>query len=203
MPDLSAAAYQQSPGFQTGLQAGQRNLNANYAARGLLGSGAGAEAAIKFGTDYQNQDYNAWRNNQLAIYQQQLQQYNTDRANTNSNFNSDRGYGTGVFDADRGYATDRFDTKTNNLLSLVSAGNPSQANGLLQTNANNQSGILQNSANNLSNIYGQQGQNNVGLAGSLVGFGQGLLSNLGGGTAANSQSKIAPFGYNFNNGAIS
>lgn len=178
MPDLSASAYQQSPGYQSGLLAGQRNLNANFAARGLLGSGAGAEAAIKFGTDYQNQDYNNWRNNQLAIWQQQLNQYNQDRATTNANFTADRAYGTGVYDADRGYNTQRYDQNTANLFGLVNAGNPSQANALLQNNANTQAGLLQTSANNLSGLYGQQAQNAGGLAGNLVGIGQGLLGNI-------------------------
>lgn len=179
MPDLSAAAYQQSPGFQTGLLAGQRNLNANFAARGLLGSGAGAEAAIKFGTDYQNQDYGNWRNNQLAQWQTQLAQFNQDRANTNANFNQDRQFGTGVYDADRNYGTNRFDTQVGNLFNLVGLGNPSQTNGLLQNYANNTGNLLQNGANNLSSIYGQQANNAGGLAGNLVGIGQGLLGNYG------------------------
>lgn len=182
MPDLSAAAYQKSPGFEAGLLSGQRNLNANFAARGLLGSGAGAEAAIKFGTDYQNQDYNAWRNNELAKWQQQTQQFNLDRANTNANFGSDRAYGTGVFDADRGYDTSRFDQQLGNLFNLAQLGNPSAMNGAIQSNANNVGGLLQTGANNLSNIYGQQAQNTGGLIGNLAGIGQGLLGNMGGGS---------------------
>lgn len=179
MPDLSAAAYQKSPGYEAGLLSGQRNLNANFAARGLLGSGAGAEAAIKFGTDYQNQDYNTWKNAELAKWQAQTQQFNVDRNNTNTNFGSDRAYGTGVYDADRSYGTDRFDTQANDLFRLVGAGNPSQANAAIQNNANNVGGLLQNSANNMSNIYGQQAANTGGLIGNLTGIGQGLLANGG------------------------
>lgn len=180
MPDLSAAAYQKSPGFEAGLASGQRNLNANFAARGLLGSGAGAEAAIKFGTDYQNQDYNNWRNQQLAQYQTQLQQFNMDRANTNANFSSDRAFGTGAYESDRGYDTSRFDQQVGNLFNLVNAGNPSQANAGIMNSANNIGGLLQTGANNLSSLYGQQAQNAGGLAGNLTGIGQGLLGNMGG-----------------------
>lgn len=178
MPDLSAAAYQKSPGYEAGLKEGQRNLNANFGARGLLASGAGAEAAIKFGSDYQDKDYTDWRNAQMQQYQIALNQYNQDRARTDNVFGQDRGFGTGVYDADRAYGTQRYDQQNANLFNLAQLGNPSQSNALLQSNANNTSGLLQTGANNLSGIYGQQGQNAGGLAGNLVGIGQGLLGNI-------------------------
>jgi hypothetical protein len=173
MPDLSFEAYEKSPGYEAGLLAGQRNLNANFGARGLLQSGAGAQAAIKFGTDYQNQDYNNWRNAQLQTWQAQLGQYNQDRARTDAAFAQDRAFGRGVYD-----------TGIANLFGLASLGNPSQANALLQTSANNQSGLLQQGANNLSSYYGNQAANAGGLMGNLVGAGQGLLGNLFGGSSS-------------------
>lgn len=169
LPNLSAENYRESPGYQNRLREAGRTTNANFAARGLLGSGA---AATEFGRRMgaiADEDYNNWVNQQMGLY---------DR--TNSNFQNDRAYDTSVYDADRNYLTNRFDTNVSNLFNLVGIGQNAASNSgnNAQNYANNMSNIYGNSANSLSNYYGAQANNQGGLAGNLVGVGTNLLGNL-------------------------
>lgn len=56
-----------NPGYQTNLQAGQRQINASAAAKGGLLSGDAAKAGLKFGADYATGVYNQERNALLAM----------------------------------------------------------------------------------------------------------------------------------------
>lgn len=170
MPDLSGAAYQESPGYQNRLKEAGRATNASFGARGLLQSGA---AATEFGKRMQgiaDADFNQWQDRQLSVYDRQ-----------NTNFNNDRQYGTGVYDADRNYLTSRFDANKTDLFKLIGIGQSSANNqsAASQTYANNASNLAETNANNLSSAYGNQANIAGGLAGNLVGAGQNLLANYG------------------------
>lgn len=52
--------WQRSPGYQAGLDAGQRQIDQGAAGRGLLLSGDTVKASQQFGQDYQNREYNAY-----------------------------------------------------------------------------------------------------------------------------------------------
>lgn len=55
-----------TPGYQTNLDAGQRQINASAAARGGLLSGAAAKEGLRYGADYANNVFNQERNALLA-----------------------------------------------------------------------------------------------------------------------------------------
>lgn len=179
LPSLTTESYRASPGFQNRLTQAGRATNAQFAARGILGSGAAAE---EFGKRMQNiadEDYDSWVNQQMGLYDRQLAQYNADRARADTNFAQDRSYGTGVYDADRNYLTSRFDQNVNDLFSMVglgqsSANNQAAAQRNYASNVGNQANTL---ANNLSSAYGQQASNNASAWNNIAGMGQNLLSN--------------------------
>lgn len=179
LPNLSAEAYRTSPGYENRLKQAGRATNAQFAARGILGSGAAAE---EFGKRMQNiadEDYNNWVQQQLGLYDRQRQ-----------NFVQDRQYGTGVYDADRNYLTSRFDTNVNDLFRLVglgqgSANNQSAASSNYAANVGNQANTL---ANNLSAAYGQQASNNSSAWNNIAGMGQNLLGNWSNTTKAQTQT---------------
>lgn len=57
---------EQTPGYQTNLAAGQRQLNASAAAKGGLLSGAAAREGLRYGADYATNVFNTERNALLA-----------------------------------------------------------------------------------------------------------------------------------------
>lgn len=165
-PDVSINAFQASPDYQYRLDQGNRNLNAGWAAKGALGSGAAGKAFIDYGQNTAAAEYGNWRN-YVTGQTDKTNAFNTDT------FQSDRAYGTGVYDADRGYNTSRADTRTNNLFNLTSIGQgaTNATNQAGAQNANAASNAYQTSANNLSNIYGQRADNNASaFSGALGGI---------------------------------
>lgn len=178
-PDLSVANYQKSPGYDFQMKEGLRALSSQFGARGLLKSGTALKGALGYSQGLADQDYNTWAQRQLGIWQQNLGQFNADRANTNNNFASDRQYGTGVFDADRNYLTGRYDNTTAGLTGIANMGQG--ANNQLAsaaTNlANNSSNAYQTNANNLSSAYGQQADANASGVNALAGQLQNLFAN--------------------------
>ena len=58
---------QNSPGFQFGLDQGERAINNNRAVRGLYGSGSAAKALSNWGTDYANQQIGNYANRFLGL----------------------------------------------------------------------------------------------------------------------------------------
>lgn len=168
MPSLTAENYVESPGYQNRLKQAGRATNAQFAARGILGSGAAAEEFGKRMQNIANDDFNSWVNQQLSIYDRQANEFSQDRA-----------YGTGVYDADRNYLTNRFDTNVSDLFKLTGIGqsaanNQSSAQNNYAANVGNQN---QNYANNLSSAYGQQASNNASAFNNIAGLGQNLLTN--------------------------
>ena len=165
-PDVSINAFQASPDYQYRLDQGNRNLNAGWAAKGALGSGAAGKAFIDYGQNTAAAEYGNWRN-YVTGQTDKTNAFNTDT------FQSDRAYGTGVYDANRGYNTSRADTRTNNLFNLTSIGQgaTNATNQAGAQNANAASNAYQTSANNLSNIYGQRADNNASaFSGALGGI---------------------------------
>jgi len=168
MPSLSAESYRESPGYQNRLKQAGRATNAQFAARGILGSGAAAE---EFGKRMQNiadEDYDSWVNQTLGVYDRQANE-----------FNQDRSFGTGVYDADRNYLTNRFDTNVNDLFKLTGLGQSAANNqGSAQSNyAANVGNQNQSFANTLSDAYGQKAANNASAINNIAGIGQNLLTN--------------------------
>lgn len=165
-PDVSINAFQASPDYQYRLDQGNRNLNAGWAAKGALGSGAAGKAFIDYGQNTAAAEYGNWRN-YVTGQTDKTNAFNTDT------FQSDRAYGTGVYDANRGYNTSRADTRTNNLFNLTSIGQgaTNATNQAGAQNANAASNAYQTSANNLSDIYGQRADNNASaFSGALGGI---------------------------------
>ena len=56
-----------NPGFQFGLDQGERAINNNRAVRGLYGSGSAAKALSNWGTDYANQQIGNYANRFLGL----------------------------------------------------------------------------------------------------------------------------------------
>lgn len=178
-PDLSQAAFEQSPVFNLGLREGQANLNSNFGARGLLRSGAAIQGALDFARENVKQNYTTFANTALASNQQAQNMFNADRTASNQNFDvdqsrydarfdADRGYLTNRYDTDRAYDTNRYDTTTNNLFALSGIG--TNAINTLAGAGNNYVNTLTNSnnaaadatgnsaiaaANSTNNLYGQ------------------------------------------------
>lgn len=220
MPDFGSAPSQSQffdpslfhtdPGFDFALAQGQRNLNANFGARGLLKSGAALQGAIDYGQGMANQQYGNWFNRQTSLYNAALGQYNTDRSygtnlfnsnrtNANQNFENDRSYGTNLslnnrdynnnnFTADRQYQTNQNNTATGNLFSLAQIG---------QNAAGAVGGAGQTYANNASNIFGSQADAASAAAQSRAGANAGMVGSIGGAASNlfNSYSGFStPFG---------
>lgn len=154
---LDPSKFQTSPGYEWAVQQGQRNLNANFGARGLLKSGASLQGSIDYGQNQANQQYNNWFAQQAGLYNTALgqynqdrssglTQYNLDRATTLNQFNTDRGVGLtqyntdaartdSNFNTDRAYQANRYDTSTGNLFNLASLGG-NAINSLAGANGN-------------------------------------------------------------------
>lgn len=192
-PDTSAKSFESSPYYQQGLATGQRNLNANSAARGLGQSGSAIEAALQFGQENFAQNYGNWFNQQNQQYTQQLGQYNADRAatlnqfnndrsSTLNQFNNDRSYGTNVWQNQRDYATNQSNTQTGNLFSLAQIGQNAAGatTGANSSYANNASNIYGSQANAAATAAQQKASANSQLAGSLGGIGSNLFNAFGG-----------------------
>jgi hypothetical protein len=122
LPDISFTNYTQSPYYDWLTKTGQRNLDANFGAKGLLGSGAAAKEAIQFGQDTAGAGAQQWVQNQLGLYDRAASQSNIDAARSDARFDSDRAFGYGQGLDTRNYDTSRFDTKVNNLFALSNQG---------------------------------------------------------------------------------
>lgn len=194
LPELDASAYQESPGFRSMLDQNLDDLQSNYAAGGLLQSGAAIKGVQDRAYDMRNQDYQQWFNNQLSEYDRNyanaLAQYQSAAAATAQNnalqqgaFESDRTYGTSVYDADRNYDTSRYDTQTQNLFGLAGIGQnaAAQVGSAGQNYASAVGQGNQANANALAAQYNQQAAaSNYGL-GSIIGVGQNaLMGGFGG-----------------------
>jgi hypothetical protein len=139
--------FEASPGYQWRLQQGQRNLNANFGARGLLKSGSAIQGAIDYGQNQAASEYGNWFNRQNSLYNEANTQYNNANLRTDANFNADRSYGTNLFTNERDFANNVYNTNTGNLFSLAQMG---------QNAAGATAGAATNYANASSNIYGSQ-----------------------------------------------
>lgn len=195
LPDLGAEAYQASPGFDAMLTQNLDDLQSNYAAAGLLQSGAAIKGVQDRAYDLLNQDYQQWYDNQLSAYDREYQNalavyqsnYNATAANNalqQGAFESDRTYGTSVYDADRNYDTSRYDTQTQDLFNLAGIGQNAAAQ--VGTAGQNYASAVgqgnQANANALAAQYNQQAAaSNYGL-GSIIGVGQNALMSFGGGS---------------------
>lgn len=162
--DVSASAYQASPGYDYRVSQGLKAVNAGMSAGGNLGSGRRMMALQDRGDQLANQDYGDWRSYTTG-------QYNTDRAR-----------GDALYAADRGYTADRYDTNTNGLTSLAGLG--TQATAANQSAASNfanaygdatQAGAQANAAGqiNAANAW-SNGLNNVAQTGAYL-YGQGAF----------------------------
>lgn len=216
---LDPSKFQTSPGYEWAVQQGQRNLNANFGARGLLKSGAALQGSIDYGQNQANSQYQNWFSNQNSLYNTALgqynqdrnvglNQYNADRTTTLNQFNNDRNvglsqYNTDVTRSDNNFTTDRSfqagqqQQNTNNLFSLANygqtaAGNVSNAAGGF---ANNSSNIYGNQANAIGNAAQQQGSANAGMAGSLAGIGSNLFNSYLGSAGQLTQPVLQTSGF--------
>jgi hypothetical protein len=161
--------FEASPGYQWRLDQGQRNLNANYGARGLLKSGAAIQGAIDYGQNQASAEYGNWFNRQNSLYNEATNQYNNTNLRNDANFNNDRAYGTNLFTNERDYANNLYNTNTGNLFSLAQMGqNAAGATGNAATNyANQSSNIYGSQANAASAAAQQRASANSSLFGSL------------------------------------
>lgn len=193
------------PGFKFETGEAAKGVNANFAARGKVRSGAAATAlqdrlfgvAHTYGNDYFSRALQGYGANRSAFqdnrnYGTGLTQYQQgradnvfgdDRAYDTARWQDQRTYGDARFDAERNYQTNRYDTGTDNLFRLT---------GIGLTGAGNVSGAGAAYANNAGNIFGNQADStaaaaqqragaNAGLAGSIGGAAANIFANWGGG----------------------
>jgi hypothetical protein len=71
--DAANAAFQNNPGYQSGLQAGLDAINRRRASAGMLNSGNADQDAQTFGQNLQNQQYNNWLTNLSGLNNNALQ----------------------------------------------------------------------------------------------------------------------------------
>lgn len=181
-PDASAyldpSKFEASPDYAWRLAQGQRNLNANFGAKGLLQSGSAIQGALDYGQNQASQEFQNWWNRQQQLYSDKAAQYNTDKTTDYNIYSTDRGYGTDLALNNRNFANSVQNTRIANLFSLVNAGTGAAAS---VGNANT------NYANNTSNVYGSQAQAaadaaaanasaNSQLGGALGGIGTNLIN---------------------------
>lgn len=147
-PELSQTAFEASPYYQLGLKTGQDNLNANFAASGLLKSGAAIKGAIKFGQENNNLNYGNWADRQTDIWKTNLGQWNTDRAASLNQLNNQNRFDFNRYTDARNYLTDLYNTQTNNLFSLANYGQNAGTNitNAASGYASKVGGIYQNNA---------------------------------------------------------
>lgn len=161
--------FQASPGYQWRLSEGQRNLNANSAARGLGQSGSAIKAGIDYGQNQASAEYGNWFNQQQTKFGDVNNQFNTANARTDANFNTDQNTGTNLFINERNNAQSRYDTATGNLFQLAQMGQ--QAAGATgaagQTYANNATNINGSQANAAASAAQQRAQANSQGFGAL------------------------------------
>lgn len=185
--DVSAAAYQKSPGYDWQLEQGQNALDHVASAGGGIMSGARQKAALRYSQGVADQDYTDWRN-------YTTQQFNTDRARGDAIYSEDNNFNYGVnrdgqsdFQTDRGYTTGRYDTRNAQLMSLAGFGtnannaNTSAATSFAQnSNAARMTGAAAQGAAgvNASNAW-TGAANNLVTTGAYLG-GQYLSGNMGG-----------------------
>jgi hypothetical protein len=173
--------FQTSPDYQWRVQQGQRNLNANFGARGLLKSGGAIEGAIDYGQHQASNEFGNWFARQQQLYADTanqynanrasgLNQFNTDRNNLNNNFADDRAYGTNLAVSNRDFANGQYNTQTQNLFQLAGIG--ANAAGAI-------SGANNSYANNASNLYTAQGNNQADAAYNRGSAQQQLYGTLG------------------------
>jgi hypothetical protein len=177
---LNGANFTASPGYQWRLQQGQRNLNANFGARGLLQSGSAIQGAIDYGQNQASSEYGNWFNQQQQLYADKAGQYNTDRAsglnqfnldrnNTNNNFAEDRSYGTNLAVNNRDFANSQYNTQTQNLFQLAGVGANAAAaiGGANNTYANNASNLFVGQGNNQADAAYNRGSSQQQLYGTV------------------------------------
>lgn len=146
---LDPSKFQASPDYQWRLSQGQRNLNANFGAKGLLQSGSAIQGALDYGQNQASQEFQNWWNRQQQLYSDKASQYNTDKTTNYNIFSTDRGYGTDLALNNRNFANSQQNTRIANLFNLVNTG----------TNAAGSVGNAgQNFTNGTSNVYGSQAQ---------------------------------------------
>lgn len=175
---LDASKFEASPDYAWRLAQGQRNLNANFGAKGLLQSGSAIQGALDYGQHQASQEFQNWWNRQQQLYSDKASQYNTDKTTNYNIFSTDRGYGTDLALNNRNFANSQQNTRIANLFSLVNAGTGAAASV---------GGANSNYANNASNVYGSQAQAaadaananasaNSQLGGTLGGIGSRLIN---------------------------
>lgn len=141
------------PGYQFGLDQGQRGIQASAAARGGLLTGAAVKASDKFATDYATSKYNDLVNQKLAAY-------TTNTANVDRPFNQaatlaslGQNATSGVVNAANNYASNVRNAGSAygaNATDLITGGANANAGQLLSAGASNT-----NTYQTLANIVGQ------------------------------------------------
>lgn len=180
--------FQASPGYQWRLSEGQRNLNANSAARGLGQSGSAIKAGIDYGQNQASAEYGNWFNQQQTKFGDANNQFNTANARTDANFNTDQNTGTNLFINERNNAQSRYDTATGNLFQLAQMGQTAAgATGAAgQTYANNATNINGSQANAAANAAQQRAQASSQGFGALGAAAGNIFSGFGGGNSSTS-----------------
>lgn len=171
--DVSAGAFQASPGYQFSLDQGNKALDSIASTAGGRFSGQRLKAAGRFNVGMADQEFSDWRNY------------------TTGQFNNDRAFTEQAYLNDRSNLNSRYDTRNSTLLSMAGFGtgataansqaaqNTTQANNsALMTGAQAQGGAAVGAANAWN-----QGLNNIMTTGSY------LAGRYAGGGASDAWSK--------------
>ena len=159
----SAASYftdfQADPGYQWAMDQALRAVKTKAGASGKYFSGARDIALQDRAVNLANQQHDAWWNRKNALLTGDRNQYNTDRATTNTNYIADRAYGTDVYNTDLIYNTNRFDKQVSDLFSLAGLG-ANSASAAVNAGTNTTNALTANNAA----LAGTQG--NAAIAGA-------------------------------------
>lgn len=131
--DVSAGAFQASPGYQFSLDQGNKALDSIASTSGGRISGQRLKAAGRYNVGMADQEFSSWRNYKTG-------QFNTDRAFTEQAYLNDRSN-----------LNQRYDTRNSTLLSMAGFGTGA-------TSANNQAAMSTTQANNQATMTGAQAQ---------------------------------------------
>lgn len=196
-PDFSASAFESSPYYQLGLADDLRNVNARFGARGLLKSGAALQGFQESSANNFRKNYGQWAGQEMAKWQTNLGQFNTDRAAGlgqfnlnrnvfNTNYDQDTSRSDNIFDSDRAYNTNRYDAYTGNLFNLANmgqsaAGQTANAGQNYAANATANNNALASVKGNAAIAMGNSVNNLVNTGLQAYGMSQNPFASGGGG----------------------
>lgn len=192
VPTLNPDDYRASDYYKYMVDETGRNTNSQFAARGMLQSGAAAKEMASRLNALASQDYQQWTQNELGKYDRTYTGALDSYKSTQNAAAQNNALKNSIYDTDYNRLLGQANTNTSNLINLMNTGQNAAANvgNAGQSMANNVGNLNSSSANALANSYGQQAANNNAALGNALGTAANGLYQLSGGYG----STVTPYG---------